>query len=318
MATIATKNLPKFCFKFRCEFCDYNTSKKSSYDTHNLSAKHMKATISNAQQQELCPKYKCSNCDKVYNDRSGLWRHKQKCSHIKQEKNAKQDNNMIDKDMFLSLLQQNNEFKDVILEQSKQIMELAKTNNSSITNNNNCNNTTNNQFNLNLFLNEECKDAMNIMDFIGSLKVQFSDLENTGKVGYVKGVSDIFLKNLKELDVHKRPIHCSDLKREVMYVKDKDVWEKDEDKKKTTLAIRHIADKNFKQIHQWLVENPEAKDARNKKNEQYMKIVNKCTGGIDEEEDEKYYGKIITNVAKEVVIDKHHQSLPPLYSGASL
>jgi len=105
--------------------------------------------------------------------------------------------------------------------------------------------------------------------------------------------------------VHKRPIHCSDLKREVMYVKDKDVWEKDEDKKKTTLAIRHIADKNFKQIHQWLIENPEAKDARNKKNEQYMKIVNKCTGGIDEEEDEKYYGKIITNVAKEVVIDKN-------------
>ena len=208
--------------------------------------------------------------------------------------------------MFLSLLQQNNDFKDVILEQSKQIMELAKTNNSSITNNNNCNNTTNNnnQFNLNVFLNEECKDAMNIMDFIGSLKVQFSDLENTGKVGYVKGVSDIFLKNLKELDVHKRPIHCSDLKREVMYVKDKDVWEKDEDKKKTTLAIRHIADKNFKQIHQWLKENPEAKDARNKKNEQYMMIVNKCTGGIDEEEDQKYYGKIITNVAKEVVIRK--------------
>jgi len=301
-------NSSKFVKKYECKLCDHYWSRKYDYTKHLLTAKHQKRSIGTKQEQKEIVNfvkngYLCE-CNKIYNTKSGLWKHKQKCSYNKSGENAKHDSNLIDKDMFLSLLQQNNEFKDVILEQSKQIMELAKTNNSSITNNNNCNNTTNNQFNLNVFLNEECKDAMNIMDFIGSLKVQFSDLENTGKVGYVKGVSDIFLKNLKELDVHKRPIHCSDLKREVMYVKDKDVWEKDEDKKKTTLAIRHIADKNFKQIHQWLIENPEAKDARNKKNEQYMKIVNKCTGGIDEEEDEKYYGKIITNVAKEVFIRK--------------
>jgi len=145
---------------------------------------------------------------------------------------------------------------------------------------------------------------LDIMDFVSSLKIQIEDLENTGKVGYVKGISDIFLRNLKELDIYKRPIHCSDLKREVMYVKDKDVWEKDNDKKKMTLVIRHIADKNFKQLNEWIKENPDAKDIETTKHEQYMKIISKCTGGIDNEEDNLFYNKIITNVAKEVQIDK--------------
>jgi len=236
-------------------------------------------------------------CNKIYKSHSGLWKHRNICNFITKKPEIVEKDEITDKELILQLLKQNQEFKE-------QIMELVKKDNIFTTNN--INNTVNNNqnFNLNFFLNEQCKDALDIMDFIGSLNVQLSDLENTGKVGYVKGVSDIFLRNLKELDVHKRPIHCSDLKREVIYVKDKDVWEKDEDKKKTTLAIRHIADKNFKQIHQWLQENPEAKDARNKKNEQYMTIVNKCTGGINEEEDEKFYGKIITNVAKEVQIQK--------------
>ena len=289
---------------YRCDFCDFECSKHSNYQKHILTPKHQKRLCSKQMDtdgNEKMPlgKYIC-HCEMSYTSRSGLWKHKKKCSFPKKmpkmPENADKDE-ITDKELILQLLKQNQEFK-------AQIMELVKKDNICTTNN--INNTINNNqnFNLNFFLNEQCKDALDIMDFIGSLNLQLSDLEHTGNVGYVKGVSDIFLKNLKELDVHKRPIHCSDLKREVMYVKDKDVWEKDEDKKKITLAIRHIADKNFKQIHQWLKENPEAKDARNKKNEQYMTIVNKCTGGINEAEDEKFYGKIITNVAKEVQIQK--------------
>jgi hypothetical protein len=210
------------------------------------------------------------------------------------------------KENIMTLIQQNQEFKDLIIDQTnenkelqKQIIELSKE--KSIVNNNNTIN--NNNFNLNIFLNEKCKDALNIMDFINSLKVQLEDLENTGKLGYVQGITKIFVRGLKELDITKRPIHCSDLKRETMYVKDA-TWEKDNEKRQMKKAIKHIASKNFKQIHEWVEENPESKDIESKKHDQYMKIINKSTGGINEEEDETMYKKIITNVAKEVVIDK--------------
>lgn len=287
---------PKISPRFCCEICDYSTCKKSNINTHYLSAKHLKATECNKNSAVLSPKHKCEICEKTYNDRTGLWRHKKKCV----AKNV-QDAQVFDKETILMILQQNEEFKDVIMEQSKQIMELAK-NNNSITNINNT--TNNNSFNLNVFLNEQCKDALNIMDFVNSLNYQLSDLENTAKVGYVKGISDIFLRNLKELDVHKRPIHCSDLKREVLYVKNNDVWEKDEDNVNVKKAIRYISGNNFNQIKKWTEVNPEAKDVRTKKHEQYVKILTNCTGGIDAEEDEKYYNKIISNVAKEVQIDK--------------
>jgi hypothetical protein len=290
---------------YNCNLCNTKCCRKSEWLRHLSTRKHKKCEIS-TENSEIASsinadKYVC-HCKKVYKDRSGLWRHKQKCSEETNGEITPDDKNF-DKDMFFSLLQQNNEFKNVILEQSRQIMELAK-NNNSITNN--INNTTNNnqKFNMNFFLNEQCKDALDIMDFVNSLKVQLTDLENTGKVGYVKGISDIFLRGLKELDIYKRPIHCSDLKREVMYVKDKDVWEKDQDKKKVKKAIQNIAHKNFKQINEWVEVNPESKDIQTKKHDEYMKILIKCSGGINLEEDDVFYNKIITNVAKVVHIDK--------------
>jgi hypothetical protein len=248
-------------------------------------------------------------CKKKYTTNSGLWKHKQKCNIVKKSEEIMNNNNLMNNDNLMNkniiceLMKQNKEFKELITEQSKEfqktIIEIAK--DKSITNN-----TTNNnqKFNMNFFLNEQCKGALDIMDFVNSLKVQLSDLENTGNVGYVKGISDIFLRGLKELDVYKRPIHCSDLKREVMYVKDKDVWEKDDDNKKIKKVIQNIAQKNFKQLNDWVKENPEAKDIQTKKHEQYMKILCKCTGGSDNNEDDVLYNKIITNVAKEVQIDK--------------
>ena len=201
----------------------------------------------------------------------------------------------IDHNVLVELLKQNQEFK-------QQILDIVK-DGKYITNNNNTINN-NQKFNMNFFLNEQCKDALDIMDFVNSLQLNLEDLENTGKIGYVKGISDIFLRGLRELDVYKRPIHCSDLKREVMYVKDNHVWEKDEDKTKVKKAIQHIAGRNFKQVIEWVDKNPEAKDVRTKKHDQYMNILSKCTGGIDKEEDNVLYNKIITNVAKEVHIDR--------------
>lgn len=285
-----------------CEKCHYTTSRKSSIDSHNNSKLHNLNAVHTILNENYA-KFICQNCNKTYKNRSGLWYHKQKCQY---KKNIDSNNetsinpeNLMNSNIIYELIKQNNEFKNLLIEQNCKIMELAK--NNSITNNIN---TTNNKFNMNFFLNEQCKGALDIMDFVNSLKVQLSDLENTGNVGYVKGISDIFLRGLKELDIYKRPIHCSDLKREVMYVKDKDVWEKDEDKKKIKKVIQNIAQKNFKQINEWVQENPESQDIQTKKHDQYMKILMKCSGGADLTEDDIFYNKIITNVAKEVQINK--------------
>jgi ABC-type lipoprotein release transport system permease subunit len=169
---------------------------------------------------------------------------------------------------------------------------------------NTTNNTnSNNRFNLNLFLNEQCKDALNLNDFINSLKVTVEDLERTGKLGYVEGISNIFLNGLRELDIYTRPIHCTDLKRETVYVKDKDKWEKEtEDKSKLKQAVKQIATKNLKQLKTWQLENPEFSNFDSKENEQYMIISKSSLGGYDKEEDEKYQENIIKNVLKETKV----------------
>jgi hypothetical protein len=172
---------------------------------------------------------------------------------------------------------------------------------------NNTTNTTNNtnNFNLQFFLNEQCKDALNIMDFINQLQLNTSDLDMVGRVGYAEGISKIFIRGLKELDIFKRPLHCSDLKREVVYVKDKDAWEKDgEDKKTMKNAIKFIAAKNFNMLNEWIEDNPEYNDYDSKKHKEYHNIILKASGGATPEEDEKNYNKIIRNVAQEITIDK--------------
>ena len=188
----------------------------------------------------------------------------------------------------------------------KQILELCKEKNiiNNTNTNTNCNNNTNN-FNLQFFLNEQCKDALNIEDFINQLQIKTSDLDMVGRVGYTEGISKIFVRGLKELDVFKRPLHCSDLKREVLYVKDKDAWEKDSDeKKKMKNAIKFIAAKNFNQLTDWIEDNPEYNDYDSKKHKEYHNIILKASGGATPEEDESNYNKIIRNVARESVIDK--------------
>ena len=178
-------------------------------------------------------------------------------------------------------------------------MELAAKSNTTI------NNTTNNTFNLQMFLNVQCKDALNIMDFVNSLELKVKDLENMAKLGYSDGISNIFINGLQDLDIKKRPIHCSDLKRETIYIKDQDTWEKENDERnKLKLAIKTIASKNIKQIPLWQKENPGCLDSSSKKNDQYLKIISNAMSGSTIEETQKNYDKIISKVAREVVIQK--------------
>jgi len=299
----SNKNLPKICSKFSCEKCDYHTSKKSSYDDHLLTAKHNLAMFSNEKSAILGSKFMCPNCCKEYKDNSGLWRHKKKCIAPEQNGQATNQSLQITTDVVLQILKQNEDLQKLLVEQTTKLMELAKEGKNIINNTNNTNNTTNN-FNLNVFLNEKCKDAINITDFVNSLVVTINDLEETARIGYAEGISKIFVNGLKQLDVYKRPIHCSDLKREVLYIKDQDNWEKDDDKTHLLQAIKVVGNKNIKQISEWQKINPHFKDPESKQNDKYLSMLCNVMSGGSQEETAKNYDKIVKNIIKETVIEK--------------
>ena len=311
-----TKQTPKFA----CVQCHFITSNKCDFSRHLLRAKHLKncekltnLTDSTQNPPQKTQEHICENCEKVYKSRVGLWSHKKKCmSSLEKDKEAGQDSPLTQSIVVelikqnQSIMMENKEFKELIIEQNKQLLEFAKKP-SSITNNNtniNNKNTMNNHFNLNLFLNETCKDAMNLTDFVDSLQLTLKDLEDTGKLGYEESISQIFIKGLKQLDFSKRPIHCTDTKREKLYVRDKDVWEKDQEKERVRKAVRKIANKNVNQIVDWIEANPDSQDYHSKKNDQYLNIVLKSTGGSTKEEEEKRINKVISSIAKHVEIDK--------------
>jgi hypothetical protein len=301
----------KNSINFNCKKCDYNTCKKNEWSRHILTRKHIDRTNIEQSVTECTAKlnYYCKTCNKMYNARNSLWYHEKKCTFQETTEiiciNPPPDEITL-KEMFIKVVEQN----QAILMENKEMRKLLQETIPKIgnTTNNTTNNNNTNNFNLNFFLNEQCKDALNIMDFINQLKLNTSDLDMIGRLGYTEGISKLFIRGLKELDIFKRPIHCSDLKREVLYVKDKDSWEKDNDeKKKLKTAIKYIAAKNFKQIHAWQEENPESGDYDSQKHLDYHKIVLHSMGGATEEEDEKNYNKIIRNVAQEVTIDKGNQ-----------
>jgi hypothetical protein len=198
------------------------------------------------------------------------------------------------------LLKQNSDLQNKIIDM------FSKTNNTNSHNNtNNSYNTTNKTFNLQFFLNETCKNAMNISDFVSSIKMELDDLEHTGRTNYVEGISNIVIKNLNSLEKQLRPLHCSDYKREVLYIKDNDQWIKETDNKPIlTNAIKKIANENIKQINKWVQQYPDCTKADSKKNDLYLKIVSNSMNGLTQEEGDKNINKIISNVAKNVIIDK--------------
>jgi hypothetical protein len=302
---------------YYCEPCKYSCCKKYNWDRHISTIKHKKifkgdklaSKLAKNEQsifKDAClinnSKYTCENCNKGYNSRNGIWKHKKTgCPNNEEKDNTKepnnttkQKNNILDKELIMMLIKENSEFKNMMIK----VMENGTNNTTHI-------NSHNKAFNINLFLNETCKDAMNITDFVNSIQLNLEDLENTGRRGYIEGISNIILKNLNNIEQHLRPLHCSDLKREVLYIKDNNKWEKEtNDKPILTKAIKNIANENIKQIRFWKDKHPDCTSADSRKNDLYLKIVSNSMNGLTEEEGKKNINKIISNVAKETTIQK--------------
>ncbi len=292
-----TPKSPKKPFLFTCDFCHISTSNKKDYSKHLLTAKHLKTKIDDAKIHEI-PKnpFRCE-CGNIYKHNSGLWRHKKLC-------NSEQEENIIIENtpeevknltsMVMELIKSNTEMQ-------KQMVDMCKNSNNTINSHNNNNNKT---FNLQFFLNEQCKDAMNISDFANSITLDLSDFESVGELGYVEGITKIMLDKLNSMDIYKRPIHCSDAKREILYVKDHDVWEKEEkNNPKLRYAIKTISFNNMKLMALWSSTYPESMDGESRLNDKYMKLIKQSTGGNGEIRDSE--DKIIRRIAKEIVIGKN-------------
>jgi hypothetical protein len=255
---------------------------------------------------KLCSsKYSCEICNKKFKNRSGLWKHKNKNICNKNEtdlgfdsddEGLKNEKDLTDKDLIMMLIKENGELKNMIMK----VLENG-------THNSNSHNTTNSHnksFNLQFFLNETCKDAMNIMDFIESIQLQLSDLEKVGELGYVEGISNIIVKNLKALDVTQRPVHCTDKKRETLYIKDENKWEKEDDeKKKIRKAIKKVACKNQRLIPKFKEAHPDCIKAASRYSDQYNKMIIESMGGSGDNDLEKE-DKIIKNISKQIIIEK--------------
>jgi hypothetical protein len=293
MVVNGSKKLLKVAPNFYCEICDYNTSKKSSFVKHLATDKHKnsKMVVNGSEKLLKVAQYKCW-CGKMYKYDTGYYRHKKSCFEPELCQNIITDkDDPLDKDLIMMLVKQNSELLEVIK------------NGTNNTNTNNIINSHNKTFNLQFFLNETCKDAMNITDFVDSIKLQISDLEKVGELGYVEGISNIIVKNLKELDITQRPVHCTDKKRETIYIKDENKWEKDEEKEKIRRVIKKVASKNqrlllkFKDIH------PDCIKASSKYSDQYNKIIVESMGGSGNNDNEKE-DKIIKKITSVTIIDK--------------
>lgn len=296
------KSPEKVALKYSCELCNYNTSKKCDYNKHLLTAKHKSLT-------NVCPiaqsQFECDNCNKKYGSRVGLWYHTKKCSlNIDTEVPSEVSPKLI----LFDIIKENNEFKNLLIEQQKENKELMNkmieitqqqlTTPTTIINNPTTNN--NQQFNLNLFLNETCKDAMNIQEFLDNIKVTFDELLTIGNAGFVNGITDIFIKRLRDIEITKRPIHCTDVKRETIYLKESDAWNKDDnDNTRLKDMIEKIEKKNVVSLHQWCTDNPDSRVNNTPNNLLRDKIFYQTLLG-----EEKTREKIIKQIVKEVTINK--------------
>ena len=289
---------------YSCNFCDFNTCKKTDFTRHNSTQKHKVNTsaTSSHDKNENTKKYLCEFCEKSYNDRTGLWKHKKTCKAEDIADNAAVKETTTDKDqLILMLVKQNAELIKETTDFKSMMMKVLE--NGTHNNNSHTTNSHNKAFNLQLFLNETCKDAMNINDFVESIKLQVSDLENVGEVGFVEGISNIIVKNLNALDVTQRPIHCTDKKRETIYIKDENVWEKDESQCKMRRMIKKVVSKNQRLIPKFKEQNPEYNKSSSKVSDKYNKLIIESMGGSGDNDAEKE-DKIVRNIVKNVLVEK--------------
>ena len=304
--------------KFMCEVCHYGCRKESDFKKHLGSLKHKNGNKTTIKEfSKIAKDIKCARCSKEYKTNSGLWKHNKVCTYEPPKKHKLYEKN----DIVDVLLKENLDFKNIILEVvkkntelqtqnqefqkqnqefQKQMLEVCKKGNNTIISNNNNNNKT---FNLQFFLNEQCKDAMNLTEFVDSMQLEFSDLEDVGKLGYVEGISKIMIRKLNELDVYKRPIHCSDAKREIMYVKEDNVWEKETNTNDhIRKAIKRVTHKNSGMLVPWSLENPNCMKYDHHLNDVYIRMMGQSMGGSGEFVDNE--NKIMKKIAKAVLIDK--------------
>jgi len=291
---------PKISYKFYCEKCNYKCSKQSEFNRHSSTNKHK--ILQNPTSDINNSKTYICECGKNYKHSSTLYAHRKNCIDNKKSIKINEDTNYsipgIDKDLIMLLIKENSELKHMMIEQQNMVLEIAKNG----THNNNSH-SHNKSFNLQFFLNETCKDAMNITDFVNSLQLQLSDLERVGELGYVEGISKIIINNLKDLDITLRPVHCTDKKRETIYIKDEDKWEKDEEKKKMHKLIKKVADKNARMLPKFKERYPDYNKSSSNVSDQYNKILIESMGGPGENDFDKEE-KIIKRVSKEVIVEK--------------
>jgi len=305
MDVLGDKNKSKNADKFECSFCDFKCCKTSDYKRHIMTSKHKKLTLANSlgDAENTNKFFKCNNCSKEYNSRNGLWKHNKICTstQLSCEQKSVKPNELTEiqelKEFMKYLMKENSDMKSMMMEQQNIVLEIAKNGTHNTINSNN------KAFNLQFFLNETCKDAMNIMDFVESIQYQLSDLEKMGEIGYVEGLSNIIVKNLNALDVTQRPVHCTDKKRETIYIKDEDKWEKDEDKNKIRKAIKRAALKNARLIQKFKEKHPDYMEYHSKYSTQYHKLIIESFGGSGDNDLEKE-DKIIRNIAKSTVVEK--------------
>ena len=292
-----TKNSAKIRSEFVCINCNYATSDKKDYNKHIATAKHknntnVDITLTNiGKKSENIIEFICS-CEKKYKSRQGLYAHKKKCKLLQNGPLVDSSNsqitlaNELTNDLIIKLLNDNKEMRERIIKQQDQISELLpKIGNNFITNNNN-----NNKFNIQVFLNERCKDAINMSDFIKSIQVSLQQLDYTKQNGLVNGLSNVIIENMSKLGLYQRPIHCTDIKRESLYIKDDDNWEKDVNKEKIRKAIKDVSTKQFCALSKWTKENPDFQNNEHKQNYYTHTLV--AIGNSKEHNEEKIIKKL--------------------------
>jgi hypothetical protein len=283
--------------KFNCESCDYKCCKQSEWTKHILTRKH---EIRTSLEPTIPPKYVCKRCHREYPARNSLWYHQKKCDvnigDVDKDSDTLDINNLTN--IIVELVKSNNELHKQSQEFQKQLVDMCqKTTNNTIVNNTN----SNNKFNINMFLDTECKDAMNFEDFVNGIEVSREDIQNNGRMGFVDGITKIIMDNLNRLSVHQRPIHCTDWKREVLYIKDDNKWTKEIDAKKIRDAIQVVSQKSIRTLHAWKMSNPDYKRGSSVFS---MECIGMQLHSVAGEHREVYYPKVAKLVAKHVLVDK--------------
>jgi len=298
---------PKLANIFSCKKCHYACRKESDYKKHLSTKKHNGNGEFHPGNEKVAHQFTCEKCNKFYKSSSGLWKHHKICTVDEEEITI--NTNILDtssaemkvlSNLIMEMVKSNTELQKQNTDLQKQVLEVCKNNNTT----NNHINSHNKTFNLQFFLNEQCKDAMNISDFANSITLELSDLESVGELGYVEGITKIMLDKLNSMDIYKRPIHCSDAKREILYVKDHDIWEKEaRNNPKLRYVIKTISFNNMKLMGLWSSTYPESLDGESRLNDKYMKLIKQSTGGNGEISDSE--DKIIRRIAKEILIGKY-------------